>query len=206
MKISKEEVKAFFDKCASDWDAQMIRNDEIIDKILDGAGVKDGVRVLDVACGTGVLFPDYLKRNVGSVVGIDLSPKMIEIAKKKFLAERKISLVCGDVMELESLQMLEKEQKLQFDCIMIYNAFPHFPNQREVISYLSDLLSPGGTLTVAHGWGRKKIDSHHKNHADRISVGVMHEDELERIMAEKLSPIIKISDEYMYQVTARAKI
>lgn len=33
------------------------------------------MRLLDVACGTGVLFPDYLARGA-SVTGIDISPEM----------------------------------------------------------------------------------------------------------------------------------
>jgi demethylmenaquinone methyltransferase/2-methoxy-6-polyprenyl-1,4-benzoquinol methylase len=51
-----------------------------------------GVSVLDVACGTGVLFPDYLARNVKSVTGIDLSPAMIDVAKVKY-SDPRITLV-----------------------------------------------------------------------------------------------------------------
>ena len=54
----------------------MIRSAAIIGKILDGAGVAAGKDVLDVACGTGVLFPDYLQRQVGSLTAIDISPEM----------------------------------------------------------------------------------------------------------------------------------
>ena len=72
--IDKNEVIEFFDRCAPYWNEDMVRSDEIIDKILDNAGVKAGSRVLDVACGTGVLIPDYLKREVASVTGVDISP------------------------------------------------------------------------------------------------------------------------------------
>ena len=71
--MEKKNVAAFFDRCAAWWDADMIRNEPIIAKILDNAGVKAGADVLDVACGTGVLFPDYLSRRVASVTGIDIS-------------------------------------------------------------------------------------------------------------------------------------
>ena len=37
--IDKKEVIEFFDKCAPGWDACMIRNDDIIQMILDNAGV-----------------------------------------------------------------------------------------------------------------------------------------------------------------------
>ena len=48
--------------------------------ILDNGGIKEDIHVLDVACGTGVLFPDYLKRKVASVTGVDISQKMAKIA------------------------------------------------------------------------------------------------------------------------------
>lgn len=50
--------------------------------------------VLDVACGTGVLFPDNLKRCVESVTGIDISPEMARLAAEKF---PQVQVICGDV-------------------------------------------------------------------------------------------------------------
>ena len=57
--MNKQDVIEFFDRLAPGWDAGLIRSDSVIAEILDNAGVKAGVDVLDVACGTGVLFPDY---------------------------------------------------------------------------------------------------------------------------------------------------
>ena len=62
--MNKNEVISFFDKNAFVWDEQMIRDDKIIDMILANAGVSGDKDVLDVACGTGVLIPDYLESNL----------------------------------------------------------------------------------------------------------------------------------------------
>ena len=94
--IKKTDVIDFFDRCAPTWDAEMVRSDEKINIILDNAGVHSGSRVLDVACGTGVLMPDYLSRGVTSVTGIDISPEMIKVAEQKFTQDN-IHFVCGDV-------------------------------------------------------------------------------------------------------------
>ena len=56
--MEKKDIIDFFDRLAPQWDADMIRSDAVIEKILDGAKVRPGVSVLDVACGTGVLIPD----------------------------------------------------------------------------------------------------------------------------------------------------
>lgn len=207
--MDKRDIVAFFDRCAPQWDAEMIRNDEIIGGILDGAEVKEGKHILDVACGTGVLVPDYLKRDVATVTGIDISTEMIRIARGKYSHEKfaggdfsqkdleKVKFICGDVEEIVFGQ--------QFDCIMIYNAFPHFPEPERLIHRLASFLKPEGTLTVAHGMSRAMIDRHHEGAASKVSLGLMHEDELVQIFEKDLEITVKISDDRMYQVTGKKK-
>ena len=190
--MNQQDVIAFFDRLAPGWDADMIRDDGIITTILDNAGVAAGMDVLDVACGTGVLFPDYLQRNVGSLTAVDISPEMVKIARSKF---PQVTVLCGDVQTVDFGR--------QFDTIMVYNAFPHFPEPEALIATLSNLLKPGGTLTVAHGMSRAAIDRHHEGSASKVSVGLMHEDALETLFAEHLTVTVKISNERMYQVTGK---
>ena len=189
--MNKTDVIAFFARLAPGWNADMIRSDEIIGLILDAAEVASGDDVLDVACGTGVLFPDYQSRKIGSLTGIDISPEMARIAREKFPWA---TVICGDVEET-ALGM--------YDRIMVYNAFPHFPNPAHLIDVLSAHLKPGGTLTVAHGMSRAAIDRHHEGAASRVSVGLMHEDDLESIFRKHLRVTVKISNEKMYQVTGK---
>lgn len=194
--MNKQNIVAFFDRLAPQWDADMIRNDRIIDTIFDNAAVRSGLSVLDVACGTGVLFPDYLKRNVKSVTAVDISPEMVKIAAGKY-PDSPITVVCGDV---ETLETAEK-----FDCIMIYNAFPHFPDPENLIRVLAGMLNPGGTLTVAHGMSRAAIDHHHEGTASQVSNGLMHEDALAALFEKYLTVTVKISDDEMYQVTGTTR-
>ena len=192
--MRKADVIAFFDRLAPQWDADIVRHDDIIAQILDNAGVTEGCDVLDVACGTGVLFPDYLDRNVGSLTAIDISPEMVRIARSKY-PESKVTVCCGDVEETDFDR--------QFDCIVIYNAFPHFPEPARLIETLSHLLKPGGTLTVAHGMSRAAIDRHHEGTANKVSVGLIHEDALAAIFRKHLLLTAKISNDRMYQVVGK---
>lgn len=192
--IETKEVIEFFDRLAPGWDAEMIRNDTIINTILDNAGVQAGKDILDVACGTGVLIPDYLKRNVASVTGIDISPKMAAIAKEKF-TQAEVEILCGDVETTEFGKM--------FDCIVVYNAFPHFPDPERLIAKLASLLKQGGMLTVAHGMSREKIDAHHHGAASHVSNGLMSAEDLNRIFAANLTVTTTVSDDRMYQVAGR---
>ncbi len=192
--IETKEVIEFFDRLAPDWDAELIRNDDIISTILDNAAVTEGKVVLDVACGTGVLIPDYLKRKVASVTGIDISPKMAEIAKAKF-SQPEVTILCGDVERTDFGK--------QFDCIVVYNAFPHFPDPERLIATLSGLLKPGGTLTVAHSMSREKIDAHHHGSAHHVSNGLMSAEDLASIFKEYLTVTTMISNDRMYQVVGQ---
>ena len=192
--IDSKEVIAFFDRLAPDWDAEMIRSDEIIAAILDKAEVSAGKDVLDVATGTGVLIGDYLARGVASVTGIDISPNMARIAQGKYPQEN-VKILCGDVERTDFDRL--------FDCIVVYNAFPHFPDPARLIAHLASLLKPGGTLTVAHGMSREKIDAHHLGAASRVSNGLMPVEELSEIFAAHLTVTAVISDDRMYQVVGK---
>jgi len=192
--MNKHDVISFFDRLAPQWDADMIRSDQIIHTILDYAEIHAGVHVLDVACGTGVLIGDYLQRQVASVTAIDISPEMARIAAGKFPQEQ-VTVICGDV-ETTAFDR-------QFDRIMVYNAFPHFPDPQNLIKNLSSLLAPGGTLTVAHGMSRAAIDHRHEGAASKVSIGLMHEDALAEIFSRYLNLTVKISNDHMYQVTGK---
>lgn len=194
--MNKNDVIRFFDRLAPQWDGSTIRSDRKIGLILDHAGVRENKHILDVACGAGVLLPDYLARNVASVTAIDIAPEMARICKEKFPQEN-VTVICGDVEEVAFSR--------KFDCVMVYNAFPHFPEPERLIRTLSGLLAPGGTLTVAHGMSRHDIDHHHEGTASKVSIGLMHEDALAAMMRKYLKLTVKISNDEMYQVTGQTK-
>ncbi len=189
--VRTEEVIAFFDRLAPTWDAGMVRNEAVIAEILDRAGVGPGKAVLDVACGTGVLIPDYLARGAASVTAIDVSSKMTGIARSKF-SDARVRILCGDAQNTAFDRT--------FDCIIVYNALPHFSDPERLIRVLSAALKPGGTLSIAHGMSRERINAHHHGTPDAVSDGLMPAEALAEIMRRTLKVTATISDERMYQV------
>ena len=191
--MDKKDVIAFFDRCAPTWDAEMVKSDAIIEKILDNAEVGPDMDVLDVACGTGVMFDYYLNRGVRSVTGIDIAPEMAKIATQKYAHQPKVTVVCGDVEEFSFDH--------KFDRIVVYNAFPHFPHPKRLIKILANLLKDGGRLTVAHGMSREAIDGHHSGAASKVSNGLMSAENLKRIFDAHFDVEVVISNRHMYQVS-----
>ena len=191
--MEKKDVIAFFDRCAPTWDAEMIKSDVKIGKILDNAEVGPGMDVLDVACGTGVMFDYYLQRDVASVTGIDISPEMAKIAAEKYADEPKVQVICGDVEEFSFDR--------KFDRIVVYNAFPHFPYPKRLIKILAKLLKEDGRLTVAHGMSREAIDGHHSGAASKVSNGLMSAESFKRIFDAHFEVEVVVSNRHMYQVS-----
>ena len=191
--MEKRDVMEFFDRCAPNWDAGMVKSDAVIGMILDNAEVGPGMDILDVACGTGVMFDYYLARNVASVTGIDISPEMAKIAGRKYADHTSITVLCGDVEEYPF--------ERRFDRIVVYNAFPHFPNPKRLIKGLASLLKEGGRLTVAHGMSREAIDNHHSGSASKVSNGLMTADSLKKLFAPYFDVEVTVSNSRMYQVS-----
>lgn len=193
--MNKAKVAAFFDNLAPCWDSHCRHCDEKIRAILDLAGVEKNSTVLDVACGTGILFPFYLERDVGRITGVDLSSGMIDRAREKF-EDPRIELITGDVEQL-TLPC--------FDCCVVYNAFPHFEDPSRLIEALSKNLGPGGRLTVAHGDSRDKINDRHRHGASEVSLGLMPADELALLFAPFFEVDAVVDSDEIYVVSGVKK-
>jgi demethylmenaquinone methyltransferase/2-methoxy-6-polyprenyl-1,4-benzoquinol methylase len=183
--MQKKDIIDYFDRCAPGWDAEVIRNEAVITAILDHMGIDCGMHVLDVGCGTGVLFPDYLKRNVGSVTGIDISPEMAKIAASKY---PQVQVICGDA------EHTAFDRK--FDAVMVYNALPYFPDPAALIEALARAVKPGGRLSVANSMGFTQFRKKHGS----VSVSLVPEKELANLFAPFFDVDVIISNDRMYQV------
>ncbi|MBR5542830.1 MAG: class I SAM-dependent methyltransferase [Oscillospiraceae bacterium] len=195
--MKKTDVIEFFDSLAENWDREAEKNTEKVNKILDFAGVGEGSVVLDVACGTGILIPDYLARGVKKCIAVDISPKMVEIAKKKYERYGNVEVICDDA---ETLKLVDK-----VDSIVVYNAFPHFADRERLFKNLSTLLKSGGRITVAHGMSRKALIAHHSGRAETVSTILPDIPEMKALMGEWICVDVAVSNDDLYVVSGKIK-
>ena len=188
--MNKQDIIDFFDSKADSWDLTNQKDPKKINLLLDYAGIKAGISVLDVACGTGVLFPFYKERNVGLLTAVDISSQMVRVAREKFPTN---NIICADVETIEFSQ--------EFDAIMVFNAFPHFLDPDNLIKVLASHLKAGGRLTVCHDMARKELDHVHEGTASKVSMGLMPETDLAKIFQKYLSCDTIISDDEKYIVS-----
>jgi SAM-dependent methyltransferase len=94
-------------------------------------------RELEVGCGWGELAEWVARETEAEVVALDLSPRMVELAR-----ERGVNAQLGDVQELP---FADAEFDVAIAAWMLY----HVPDLDRGIAELARVLRPGGRLVVA---------------------------------------------------------
>ena len=141
-------IADFFDTLADRWDELCYHDPEKLNDILQRTGLRKGLRILDIGCGTGVLESYLLPYSPRQIVGVDLSPAMIEKARSKY-ATPVVDFRCQDVWDI---------QGESFDYIIAYSVFPHFQEPEKLVSHLAGILPAGGELVICHSESRDKIN------------------------------------------------
>ena len=115
--------------------------------VIELAKVEPGDKVLDVGCGTGslTLTAKTSAGSNGAVYGIDASPEMIEVARKK--ATQSGQEVTFDVGLIEKLPFPDAT----FDVVVSRLVIHHLPDdlKRKGFAEIFRVLKPGGHLLVA---------------------------------------------------------
>ena len=105
--------------------------------------VLKGARVLDVGCGGGILS-EALAAAGANVVGIDLAPRVLEVARLHLLESGRTV----DYREI-SVESLAAEMPGAFDAITCMELLEHVPDPSSVIDACAMLLKPGGRLFLS---------------------------------------------------------
>lgn len=111
-----------------------------VEPVLQAAEVGPGDRVLDVACGTGVVARAAAERVApgGTVTGLDLNPAMLTVARR--IAPR-IEWRQGDVAALPF-------ERSSFDIVTCASAIFFFPDPTGALSEMRRVTKPGGRVAV----------------------------------------------------------
>ena len=116
----------------------------VADGLLSAARLRSGERVLDVACGTGIIARLAAERvgPDGSVVGVDVAPDMIEVA-------RSVSLPAG--IEIHWRQGNAASLPVpdgSFDVVLCQMALMLFQDKAAALAEMRRVLNAGGRVTL----------------------------------------------------------
>jgi len=197
---SFEKIKNYFNEKADTWDEDVSHDPNKLSEILNVLKIEEGSKVLDVGTGTGVMVP-YLFNEVkesGEIVAIDVSEKMISIAKDKYQDKYpNLEFI------VDNVNKFEPENK--FDIILCYSCFPHFLDQEHTMGKLNNKLKKGGKLMIVHSKSRDFINNLHKNIDGIVSDDRLPPMSILETMVEKLGlEILNMrDDEEMFYIIGR---
>ncbi len=122
----------------------------VSDQLIRSAGIKIGQTVLDVATGTGqpALTIAKIVGPNGKVVGVDLSPEMLDVANEE-AAYLGLTNVVFQVVNDESLSMFSDNT---FDSVVCRNGLMFMPDPAKALKAFLRVLKPGGKASVTV-WG-----------------------------------------------------
>ena len=149
----KQRTKRGYDGSATD---DVTRYDElglahyaaIAESLLEETAVQ-GLTVLDIGCGTGILSLMALERGATKVVCSDLSEYMLNQCKNKADASGyRPSQIVFRQLDAESLPFDDDT----FDAVISGMVLGLMPNQKKALAEMVRVMKPGGTLSIStHG-------------------------------------------------------
>jgi ubiquinone/menaquinone biosynthesis C-methylase UbiE len=104
--------------------------------------LKEGLKVMDVGCGTGAISKGIADRvgKTGYVIGIDNTEGFIKKGKEIFQATRNLELIHADLFEFNA--------KEEFDLIVSARVLQWLNNPKDALTRMKSFLKPGGQLSV----------------------------------------------------------
>ncbi len=155
------EIEEFFDRLANEWDSHEKNKTAEIKTLLDKLNINKNSKILDIACGTGIISQLLVGLSDGEVTGIDLSLNMIEIAKEKYRNSNSIKFIHEDFLKFETCE--------KFDFAIIYNAYPHFLDPKALRDKLFECLKENGRFAIVHSLSKERLNRHHEKMALNVS-------------------------------------
>ncbi|MEW2298558.1 class I SAM-dependent methyltransferase [Streptomyces sp. NPDC006655] len=144
-------VRESFTERAADWDSRFPDDGPAYAAAVAESGLRVGDRVLDAGCGTGRALPP-LRAAVGpsgTVLGVDLTPAMLEAAVRAG-RDRAGRLLLADVAALPV-------RSESLDAVFAAGLVAHLPHPAENLRELARVVRPGGVLALFHPIGRAAL-------------------------------------------------
>jgi ubiquinone/menaquinone biosynthesis C-methylase UbiE len=109
----------------------------LVETCMRVSGLRPGARVADLGCGSGV-FTDLLHRLGCEAIGLDISPKLIELGRAKY---PKVELLEGDVEHLPF-------PAASLDGVLLSGLVHHLPDPAICATEVFRVLKPGGRFVA----------------------------------------------------------
>jgi tocopherol O-methyltransferase len=114
---------------------------QLIEHLVQVAGITAGLRILDVGCGFGATSIYLAKNYNAEATGITISPVQLEMANRAASTQQvnaKFLLMDAQAMHFDH----------SFDVVWSVESISHYQDHEKFFASAADLLKPGGTLAI----------------------------------------------------------
>ena len=119
--------------------------------VIERARLRSGASVLDVGCATGWLLRQLGQRYSGVTgLGVDLSPRMVELARERarVAGVLNLSFVAADWEEIDPRLLLEGNDLRTADLVTCVSVLHYFQDPQAALTRMHTATSAGGRLLL----------------------------------------------------------
>lgn len=194
-------TRHYFNGLAKDWNSKQSEKDAKIHKLLSYLDLKRCNTILDIGCGTGVLFPflTTLTQGQSKIFAIDFAECMAKEAAQKNCPAVKV--LCGCARYLPFLDN-------SIDLIIAFHVIPHIQGKHLALKECWRVLKPYGELAIIHLHGSQEISAIHEEIGGTVKHHKLHSGEHMGRMLNKINFEIKeiVDQKGEYYVIGQKKI
>ena len=125
--------------------ATVFTDEQILTRIREAAALTQQMRVLDLACGPGIVS-EALAYDAGEVIAYDITPTMLTRTRQR-CTEAGLTNVHCSLGQAEALPF----DDATFDAVVNRSALHHFPHPASVIAEMARVTRAGGALRLRRG-------------------------------------------------------
>ncbi|MBA7645457.1 2-methoxy-6-polyprenyl-1,4-benzoquinol methylase [subsurface metagenome] len=129
-------------------DSNVRRRMQPPDKVIEGSGIKPGMTVVDLGCGSGAFTP-FVARVVGEegkVYAVDIQPRMLQQLERKLARTENQDITNVELKQAGAYGLPFEDEA--FDLVYMVTVLQEIPDRGRALREIKRVLKPGGTLAV----------------------------------------------------------
>ena len=118
------------------------------DKLIERSGIKPGMMVIDLGCGSGAFTP-FVARVVGEsgkVYAVDIQPEMLRQLERKLTKVENQDITNIELKQASAYELPFADESI--DLVYMVTVLMEIPDRFRALREIRRVLKPGGTLAV----------------------------------------------------------